>query len=64
MLPQGVDGVKLLADILREDGISIAGGQLGLKGKIFRLAHMGYISKADIDAGVDALARRLFGAKA
>ncbi|OGR49949.1 MAG: hypothetical protein A2X37_11265 [Elusimicrobia bacterium GWA2_66_18] len=64
VLPQGVDGVKLLADILREDGISIAGGQLGLKGKIFRLAHMGYISKADIDAGVDALARRLVGAKA
>lgn len=63
VLPQGVDGVKLLAGILREEGISIAGGQLELKGKIFRLAHMGYISKPDIDAGVDALARRLVGAK-
>ena len=64
VLPQGTDGGKLLADILREEGISIAGGQLDLKGKIFRLAHMGYISKADIEAGVDALARRLVGAKA
>ncbi|MEK7383436.1 MAG: alanine--glyoxylate aminotransferase family protein, partial [Elusimicrobiota bacterium] len=64
VLPQGVDGVKLLADILREEGISIAGGQLHLKGEIFRLAHMGYISKSDINAGVDALARRLVAAKA
>lgn len=64
VLPAGVDGVKLLADILREEGISIAGGQLHLKGKIVRLAHMGYISKSDVEAGVAALERRLVGAKA
>ena len=64
VLPASVDGTKLLADILKEEGISIAGGQLHLKGKIFRLAHMGYISKADIEAGVDALAKRLVGVKA
>lgn len=63
-LPEGVDGTKLLADILKEEGISIAGGQLHLKGKIFRLAHMGYITKSDIEAGVDALAKRLTGVKA
>lgn len=64
VLPTDVDGVKLLAAILKEEGISIAGGQLHLKGKIFRLAHMGYISRVDIDAGVDALARRLTKARA
>jgi aspartate aminotransferase-like enzyme len=64
VLPEGVDGNKLLADILREEGISIAGGQLHLKGKIFRLAHMGYISKSDVDAGVAALASRLTKVKA
>ena len=64
VLPEGVDGTKLLADILNEEGISIAGGQLNLKGKIFRLAHMGYISKSDIEAGVAALEKRLVGAKA
>jgi len=64
VLPESVDGVKLLADILKEEGISIAGGQLHLKGKIFRLAHMGYISKSDIEAGVEALAKRLTGVKA
>jgi aspartate aminotransferase-like enzyme len=63
VLPEGVDGNKLLADILKEEGISIANGQLNLKGKIFRLAHMGYISKADVDAGVAALAHRLAKAK-
>jgi aspartate aminotransferase-like enzyme len=41
------------ADILRETlkkefGLSIAGGQSHLKGKIFRIGHMGYCSPADI----------------
>ena len=64
VLPEGVDGTGLLAAILREEGISIAGGQLQLKGKLVRLAHMGYISKSDVDAGVEALARRLVKVKA
>jgi aspartate aminotransferase-like enzyme len=64
VLPAGVDGSKLLADILKEEGISIAGGQLHLKGKIARVAHMGYISKSDVDAGVAALAQRLSKVKA
>lgn len=64
VLPEGVDGNKLLADILKEEGISIANGQLNLKGKIFRLAHMGHISKSDVDAGVEALAARLSKVKA
>lgn len=63
VLPEGVDGSKLLADILKEEGISIAGGQLHLKGKICRVAHMAYISKSDVDAGVEALAARLAKAK-
>lgn len=58
-LPEGVDGQALIADILREEGISIAGGQVHLKGKIIRIAHMGYISKADLDAGFKALEKRL-----
>lgn len=62
-LPEGVDGNKLLADILREEGITIANGQLALKGKLVRVAHMAYISKSDIDAGVEALASRLAKAK-
>jgi aspartate aminotransferase-like enzyme len=58
-LPPGVDGSALIADILAEDGIAIAGGQGRLKGKVVRVAHMGYIRKTDLDAGFAALKRRL-----
>ncbi|MBI4422169.1 MAG: alanine--glyoxylate aminotransferase family protein [Elusimicrobia bacterium] len=58
-LPAGVDGNKLLAALLAEERISIANGQEKLKGKIIRIAHMGYISRQDVDAGIDALHRRL-----
>lgn len=58
-LPEGVDGNKLLEEILATEGISIAGGQLHLKGKIIRIAHMGFITKADLDAGFAALEKRL-----
>lgn len=63
-LPEGVDGDALIAGILKEDGISIAGGQMKLKGKIIRVAHMGYISKADLDAGFASLEKRLSRVKA
>ncbi|MBI5629367.1 MAG: alanine--glyoxylate aminotransferase family protein [Elusimicrobia bacterium] len=58
-LPEGTDGNALIADILRQERISIAGGQMHLKGKIIRIAHMGYITRADVDAGLEALAKHL-----
>jgi aspartate aminotransferase-like enzyme len=45
--PPGVDGQKVVAG-LREKGIWIAGGQAQAKGKIFRIAHMGYIDNLDL----------------
>lgn len=63
-LPAGVDGQKLIQDILAEESISIAGGQLHLKGKIIRIAHMGYITREDLEAGFAALEKRLAGVKA
>ena len=49
----------LLEAMLREERISISNGQDKLKGKIIRIAHMGYIKRADVDAGLAALAKRL-----
>lgn len=46
-VPDGIDGVAFV-NRLREKGVSIAGGQAHLKGKIFRLAHMGYMDIFDI----------------
>lgn len=45
--PAGVDGQKVVAE-LRKQGIWIAGGQAQAKGKIFRIAHMGYIDTVDL----------------
>lgn len=58
-LPEGMDGNALLKALRKEERISIANGQEKLKGKIVRIAHMGYISRQDVDAGLSALARRL-----
>lgn len=58
-VPAGVDGEKLLESIRKREGISLAGGQGEMKGKIIRIAHMGYIRKKDIDRGLKALARAL-----
>jgi len=45
--PAGVDGQKVVSE-LRKRGIWIAGGQAQAKGKIFRIAHMGYIDELDL----------------
>ncbi|MDR1926895.1 MAG: hypothetical protein LBQ13_04450 [Endomicrobium sp.] len=46
----------MIVKILREKyGVSIAGGQGDLKGKIIRFAHMGYISKVDLLVGFACL---------
>ena len=45
--PPGVDGQKVVGR-LREKGIWIAGGQAQAKGKIFRIANMGYIDELDL----------------
>jgi serine---pyruvate transaminase len=52
--PAGVDGQKVVAK-LRERGIWIAGGQAQAKGKIFRIAHMGYIDELDLLGTIGSL---------
>jgi aspartate aminotransferase-like enzyme len=42
-----------------EMGIAIAGGQAEAKGKIFRIAHMGFISKWDLLSTIGALEKTL-----
>lgn len=58
-VPAGMDGEKLLDIIREEEGITIAGGQAEMKGKVIRIAHMGYIKKADVDRGLLALKRAM-----
>lgn len=54
-VPAGVEGGKIVKMLREEYGVSIAGGQGALKGKIIRFAHMGFIGKADILVGFSCL---------
>ncbi len=56
--PKGEDAARLI-ESLREEGVWIAHGQKELKGKIIRVAHMGYIRKADLARAYAAVEMRL-----
>src|SRR5207237_787550 len=51
-VPAGIDGGELLGKLEKQYGLKLAGGQDHLKGKIFRLAHMGYIDQFDVLTGL------------
>lgn len=46
--PEGIDGDKLTALIRAKYGIIFAPGQDVLKGKIFRIGHIGYLERSEI----------------
>jgi serine---pyruvate transaminase len=58
-VPAGVDGEKLVKVMRDTYGVTIAGGQDEMKGKIFRFAHMGFIEEFDIIAGISCLEKVL-----
>jgi aspartate aminotransferase-like enzyme len=57
--PEGIDTDKLVKLMRDTYGVQIAGGQAQLKGRIFRIGHMGYISGGDLLVGVMTLERAL-----
>ena len=54
-VPAGVDGAALVKKFRDEWGVTIAGGQGDLKGKIFRIGHMGYAEEKDIIQAIGVL---------
>ena len=54
-LPDGIDGAKVPKLMSDRYGITIAGGQGRLKGKIARVAHCGYFGAFDIVVTISAL---------
>jgi len=48
VLPEGIDGQKLIKLLREKYGISIAGGQEKLKGKIIRISHLGWQDEFDV----------------
>ncbi len=53
--PPGIDGTKIVRIMNRKHGVILAGGQSQLKGKIFRIGHVGYYSFFDIIVSISAL---------
>jgi len=58
-LPANVDGSKLVKLMRDELGVTVAGGQDQLKGKIIRIAHMGFIRPEDLITGFEIFAEAL-----
>ena len=58
-VPAGVNGQQLTKVMYDRSKVMVAGGQGDMAGKIFRFAHMGYISPEDVLAGFRALAQAL-----
>ena len=54
-LPDGIDGAQVPKVMRDRYGITIAGGQARLKGKICRIAHCGYFGAFDILTAVSGL---------
>ena len=47
LTPQGIDGAELRSRLIKDHGMTVAGGQDQLKGKIIRISHMGYCDDYD-----------------
>ncbi|MBF0532316.1 MAG: alanine--glyoxylate aminotransferase family protein [Candidatus Omnitrophica bacterium] len=58
-VPAGVDGEKLVKIMRDTYGVTMAGGQDELKGKVVRIAHMGAIDEFDLLAGIGCLEKVL-----
>jgi len=54
-LPENIEGGKVVKILRDVHGISVAGGQGSLKGKIIRIAHMGCLTEEDTITGLTYL---------
>ena len=57
-VPEGIDG-KRIVNAMKAKNIIFAGGQAHLKGKIFRIAHMGAITREDLEYALGKLKETL-----
>jgi aspartate aminotransferase-like enzyme len=54
-VPEGIDGARLPKAFQDQFNMTIVGGQDQLRGKVFRLAHMGYVDTFDVVTMVAAV---------
>ncbi|MFP4472419.1 MAG: pyridoxal-phosphate-dependent aminotransferase family protein [Candidatus Omnitrophota bacterium] len=51
-IPDGIDGSEVVKRMRDEHGVTIAGGQGELKGRVVRIAHMGSLDEYDLLTGI------------
>lgn len=61
MVPEGFDGQLIYKNLREKYGITAAGGQDQVKGKIFRVAHLGYADTFDVITAVSGVEMVLKG---
>ncbi len=54
--PAGVDSVELVRSVWETSGILISGGQGDLKGRVFRIGHMGRVNTGEVLRTLEAVA--------
>ncbi|QPJ60933.1 MAG: alanine--glyoxylate aminotransferase family protein [Candidatus Nitronauta litoralis] len=54
-VPEGIDGGKLVKSLRDDFGVTLAGGQDDWKGKVVRIAHLGYVDTFDTIIAIAAL---------
>jgi aspartate aminotransferase-like enzyme len=64
-VPDGIDGGKLVKSMRDDFGVTLAGGQDDWKGKVVRIAHLGYVDTFDVVVAISVIEMALtkFGAK-
>jgi aspartate aminotransferase-like enzyme len=53
--PEGIDATEIVRELRDRFGITIANGQADLKGKIFRIGHIGFFDVFDITTALAAV---------
>ncbi len=53
--PEGIDATELVSLLRDRHGVQLANGQAHLKGKIFRIGHIGYYDVFDIATALGAV---------
>jgi aspartate aminotransferase-like enzyme len=59
--PEGIDADRICAKVRADFGIVLAPGQGPLKGKVFRIGHLGYYDRLDMIRGLAAIEMTLDG---
>ena len=62
--PEDVDGLAIAKRARDEFGVVLGGGQQSLRGRIFRVGHLGYFTQDDVAAALDVVERLLAEARA